>query len=362
MSSSNPSSSQYGCHSVSSDTDTGYYNSRDDNHDIEEVPGETQIGNDLVTMEAEMPENKELEPEAPIEVVEEAPATTEISRGHFSKHDRELFTQLDGKKVHARHEKRALYVHCDADLKADSSFNGTSTLRRHIQKVCKKYAGRESIDDGQAVIAGDGEVEPEMELQKLWTNDRCVQAACEMIVIDELPFSHVENEGFKHFCLTFEMSSSNSSSSQYGCHSVSSDTDTGYYNSRDDNHDIEEVPGETPIGNDLVTMEAEMPENKELEPEAPIEVVEEAPATTEISRGVLKKRRRGYASTRPKPASKLTSMVWQHFSKHDRELFTQLDGKKVHARHEKRALYVHCDADLKADSSFNGTSTLRRHI
>ncbi|KAL6135458.1 hypothetical protein ACLB2K_067686 [Fragaria x ananassa] len=157
--------------------------------------------------------------------------------------------------------------------------------------------------------------------------------------------------------LAFEMSSSNSSSSQYGCHSVSSDTDTGCYNSGDhDNHDVEEVASETQIGNDLATAEAEnpeMPENKELEPEAPIEVVEEAPAATKISRGVPKIRRRGSASTRPKPASKRTSMVWQHFSKYDRELFTQLDGKKVHVGHEKCALCVHCGADLKADSSFN---------
>ncbi|XP_004292023.1 PREDICTED: L-type lectin-domain containing receptor kinase IX.1-like [Fragaria vesca subsp. vesca] len=165
----------------------------DDIELIEEVQGQTQTGNDLVVAEAEMPENKEPEvpePKAPIEVVEEAPAATEISRGvpkkrrrgpastlpkpaskltsmvwhHFMKYQRELFTHRDGKKVHAGNENRALCIHCGADLKADSSFNGTSTLRRHIQKVCKKYAGRENIDDGQAVIAGDGEVEPEMEL------------------------------------------------------------------------------------------------------------------------------------------------------------------------------------------------------
>lgn len=119
---------------------------------------------------------------------------------HFTKYDRELFTHKDGKKVHAGYEKRALCIHCGADLKADSSYNGTSTLRRHVQKVCKKYAGRENIDDGQAVIAGDGQADPEMEVQKVWTQDRCVKAACEMIIIDELPFSHVEREGFRHFC------------------------------------------------------------------------------------------------------------------------------------------------------------------
>ncbi|KAL6142289.1 hypothetical protein ACLB2K_060572 [Fragaria x ananassa] len=218
------SSSQYGCPSVSSDSDSECYDSGEDSDDIELIEqAQTLTGNDLVAAEAE---NMEPEAEGPIEIVEEAPAATQTSHGvpkkrrrgpastkpkppskltsmvwqHFTKYDRELFTHIDGKKVHAGHEKRARCVHCGADLKADSSFNGTSTLRRHIQKVCKQYAGRESIDDGQAVIVGDDEEEPGMELKKAWTNDGCIQAACEMIVIDELPFSHVENEGFRHFC------------------------------------------------------------------------------------------------------------------------------------------------------------------
>ena len=98
---------------------------------------------------------------------------------------------------------------------------------------------------------------------------------------------------------------SSSSSSQYGCYSVSSDSDTGCYNSGDDIELIEEVQGQTQTGNDFVAAEAEMPENKEPEvpePEAPIEAVEEAPAATEISRGVPKNRRRGPASTLPNSA------------------------------------------------------------
>ena len=106
----------------------------------------------------------------------------------------------------------------------------------------------------------------------------------------------------------------------------------------------------------MVAAEAE---NKEAEPEAP--VVVEAPAATEVSQGAPRKRRRGSVPTQPK-VSKLTSYVWEHFTKYDRELFTNRDGEKVKAGHEKHALCVHCGADLKADSSFNGTSTLRRHI
>ncbi|KAL6194473.1 hypothetical protein ACLB2K_035557 [Fragaria x ananassa] len=141
------SSSSYGCYSVNSDSEPGCYKLSEEVKEI--IPAET--GDDLVVAEDE---NKEAEPEAPIVV--EAPAATE--------YDRDLFTNQDGKKVKVGHEKRGLCVHCGADLKGDTSFNGTSTLRRHIQKVCKKYAGRESIDDGQAVIVGDGEAEPEMQL------------------------------------------------------------------------------------------------------------------------------------------------------------------------------------------------------
>ncbi|KAL6133657.1 hypothetical protein ACLB2K_065891 [Fragaria x ananassa] len=148
--------------------------------------------NDLVATKAEIPENKEVEvpePEAPFEVVDEAPATTEISRGVPKKRRSSASTlpKLASKLT------SMVWQHLTKFFLYD-----TSTLRRHIKKVCKKYAGRKSIYDRQAMIAGDGEAKPKMELQKVWTNDHCVQGACEMIVIDELPFSHVKNEGFRH--------------------------------------------------------------------------------------------------------------------------------------------------------------------
>ncbi|XP_062028733.1 zinc finger BED domain-containing protein RICESLEEPER 3-like [Rosa rugosa] len=99
------------------------------------------------------------------------------------------------KKVQAVQQLR----YCGTDLAADSSFNGTSTLRRHVEKVCKKYPGREDLEDTQQVLVSDGQTLPTLNVNKGWSQEACVQAACEMIVIDELPFSHIENEGFRWF-------------------------------------------------------------------------------------------------------------------------------------------------------------------
>ncbi|XP_024179195.1 uncharacterized protein LOC112185224 [Rosa chinensis] len=79
---------------------------------------------------------------------------------HYERYDRTLYIEKDGKKEECGFEKRARCKYCSADLAADSSFNGTSTLRRHVEKVCKKYPGRENLEDTQQVLISDGGVEP----------------------------------------------------------------------------------------------------------------------------------------------------------------------------------------------------------
>ncbi|KAL6537555.1 hypothetical protein OROMI_026089 [Orobanche minor] len=187
-------SSSYGC-----------YSSSDSREEIEEVSNET--GNDMVAAEAENKEPLTVGPVAPVEVLKEVPTTAQVSKcvarkrkrstgpqiskqksmawQHFTKYDKKLFSYQEGKKVHAGHDKRALCNYCGADLKADSSYNGMSSLLRHIQKVCKKYAGRENINDGQALLVGDVEAKHDIGVVKVWTQERCIQAACEMIVIDD---------------------------------------------------------------------------------------------------------------------------------------------------------------------------------
>lgn len=107
---------------------------------------------------------------------------------------------VDDKEVLVGSEKRAQCKYCNSDLACDSSFNGTSTLRRHIELVCKSYPGRVDLEDGQKVITSDGAPEEPNAVIRGWTQEACVTACCEMIVLDELPFNVVEKEGFRRFC------------------------------------------------------------------------------------------------------------------------------------------------------------------
>ncbi|XP_061998870.1 zinc finger BED domain-containing protein RICESLEEPER 2-like [Rosa rugosa] len=144
-------------------------------------------GNEIVAV-SQQGENKEPSEPTPAHAAAGDATPTQSSR------------DVDGKKEQVGFEKRAKCRYCGTDLAADSSFNGTSTLRRHVEKVCKKYPGRENLEETQQVLISDGQTEPTLNVSKGWSQEACVQAACEMIVIDELPFSHIENEGFRWFC------------------------------------------------------------------------------------------------------------------------------------------------------------------
>ncbi|XP_062005703.1 zinc finger BED domain-containing protein RICESLEEPER 1-like [Rosa rugosa] len=116
---------------------------------------------------------------------------------HFEKFDKLIYNTVDGKQVKVGHEVRAKCVYCFTELAGDSSFNGTSTLSRHIEKVCKKYPPRMELD--QHVLTSDQTKNASLAMRK-WCPDACITACCKMIVMDELPFSQVEKAGFKHFC------------------------------------------------------------------------------------------------------------------------------------------------------------------
>ncbi|GKV11856.1 hypothetical protein SLEP1_g23075 [Rubroshorea leprosula] len=90
---------------------------------------------------------------------------------------------------------------CSAVIRACSSNNGTSGLKKHITR-CKlnlenlknqaqlKLTKFTTIDGGEAVHLGQ------------WKFDGVAsrKAIAVMIILDELPFSFVEKEGFLHFC------------------------------------------------------------------------------------------------------------------------------------------------------------------
>jgi hypothetical protein len=115
---------------------------------------------------------------------------------HFSKFDKPIMEIIDKKPIQVGIQKRAKCNYCSTDLACDSYGNGSSTLRRHIEDVCKMYPGRLDLDKGQQVFSSGCK---DLVMTK-WSQEACKQAAVEMIVIDELPFSFIEREGFRHFC------------------------------------------------------------------------------------------------------------------------------------------------------------------
>lgn len=71
----------------------------------------------------------------------------------------------------------------------------TSTLRTHYQEKCQKY---KDLPKDQTTLTQD--VNSDEIIGRGFSQDACRRATMKMIVLDELPFSVVENLGFKHFC------------------------------------------------------------------------------------------------------------------------------------------------------------------
>ncbi|KAM5572879.1 zinc finger BED domain-containing protein RICESLEEPER 2-like [Rosa sericea] len=119
---------------------------------------------------------------------------------HYEKIDKPLYEFKDGKKVQVGTAKRAKCRYCSTDLACNPYDNGTSSLKRHIEVVCKKYPGRIDLEEFQQVFVAGGKLNEPSLTMRAFSQDACVRACVEMIVIDELPFSHPEKEGFQRFC------------------------------------------------------------------------------------------------------------------------------------------------------------------
>ncbi|KAK8693879.1 hypothetical protein V6N13_071446 [Hibiscus sabdariffa] len=87
-----------------------------------------------------------------------------------------------------------------------ASSNGTNAMKRHTSR-CKKAPF--NVDTKQTILDfesktkcnADGTIET-VSVPKLWhfDQDEIRKALARMVVVDELPFSFVEREGFRHFC------------------------------------------------------------------------------------------------------------------------------------------------------------------
>ncbi|CAJ2643835.1 unnamed protein product [Trifolium pratense] len=93
----------------------------------------------------------------------------------------------------------------NTSYKADSHRNGTSNLATHLRTQCKKFPKHHdpNHDPNQTVLSlqdtnGTGSSANAL-VAVHFDSDLCRQALARMLIVDELPFSFVENEGFRYF-------------------------------------------------------------------------------------------------------------------------------------------------------------------
>jgi BED zinc finger len=98
------------------------------------------------------------------------------------------------------HEK-ARCNFCKKEFFADSSRNGTTNLRAHMTKCKGKEEKKQALLSFEQNSAGLGVNGEKMGTISSWRFDQDAirQALASMIILDELPFSFVEREGFKKF-------------------------------------------------------------------------------------------------------------------------------------------------------------------
>ncbi|KAM2215272.1 hypothetical protein ACFX1X_022425 [Malus domestica] len=117
---------------------------------------------------------------------------------HFVEYDDiENIVKPDGTKETII-RRRARCKYCSTTFAANPSGNGTSTITKHIEGGrCKSYPGKNQ-DKRQKTLSFDDGVGTLMAREN--TKEDCIKALVQMVVLDELPFTHVEGRGFMFFC------------------------------------------------------------------------------------------------------------------------------------------------------------------
>ena len=90
---------------------------------------------------------------------------------------------------------------CTKSYAADSHKNGTTNLNNHLLHQCKKIP-KSVLDPTQTTLSlqEGGKATSNNTLVGIHFDvELCRQALARMIIVDELPFSFVENEGFRYF-------------------------------------------------------------------------------------------------------------------------------------------------------------------
>ncbi|KAI5323481.1 hypothetical protein L3X38_032553 [Prunus dulcis] len=69
---------------------------------------------------------------------------------HFERYEEVVESVKEDGSKYATTKKRARCKYCTMSYAADSTRNGTSNLRKHIENLCKKYPGRVPKDNGKS--------------------------------------------------------------------------------------------------------------------------------------------------------------------------------------------------------------------
>ena len=104
------------------------------------------------------------------------------------------------KFINEKGKTKARYIYCSKKHMADSKIYGTSNLKNHTP-VCLEYLFNESHDgqDPLSNVVDEGNV-----VSRTFTNAVGRKILAKMIILDELPFRFVENQGFRRFCNVFQ--------------------------------------------------------------------------------------------------------------------------------------------------------------
>ncbi|KAL6535209.1 hypothetical protein OROMI_026583 [Orobanche minor] len=130
---------------------------------------------------------------------------------HFTKYNEPLVEVVDGMEKVVGSTQRCSCNYCDTTFGCDSRGNGTSTLRKYIEIVTKSYSGKANIEEGgqQMLTKNSTMVDGVRTLgSTVWTKESCTDAAIMMIIIDESPFSFIENTCFRHFVMLWFLNGS----------------------------------------------------------------------------------------------------------------------------------------------------------
>ncbi|KAH9699271.1 BED-type domain-containing protein [Citrus sinensis] len=85
--------------------------------------------------------------------------------------------------------------YCGQEFECGTVGYRTSTLRTHNRERCQKF---KDLQNAQTILTQD--VGSDEVVARGFSQEACRRATVKMIVLDELPFSVVENPGFRHFC------------------------------------------------------------------------------------------------------------------------------------------------------------------